>query len=215
MKKHLLNKNGFVLVETLVVAVAVSLIFALIFKHFFPLIGEYEVRENYDDIDSKYGVYWIKKIIENPSYKLSFSSPVTQFDCSNIQNNDVFKNECYQMIESLEVSCDKVETPDKIEACSDQINNKPHIYITNYKLSDFKARVADNTYYTYYTSGFRDYVNYLPTYKKVDSPNGARYRIVVEYYRHRFDTEYYNSNEDSYKVDSNDFLTFSTIEVKK
>ena len=44
MKNKRLNNSGFVLVETLIVAVAVSAIFAMVFKHFYPIIGEYERR---------------------------------------------------------------------------------------------------------------------------------------------------------------------------
>ena len=42
-------------------------IFANIYTNFFPLIGEYEKREHYDDIDSEYATYWIKKMIESKS----------------------------------------------------------------------------------------------------------------------------------------------------
>ena len=49
-----INSKGFVLVETLVVAVFVSAIFSVIYSNFYPIMGEYEKREAYDDIDSKY-----------------------------------------------------------------------------------------------------------------------------------------------------------------
>ena len=68
MKKY--SKNGFVLAETLVVTVFLMIIFSMIYSSFYPLLGEYEKREAYDDIDSKYAVYWIKKIIEDGSYKI-------------------------------------------------------------------------------------------------------------------------------------------------
>ena len=51
---HKLNKKGFALVETLIVSVFVMTIFSLIFTNFFPMMGEYERREGYDDIDSIY-----------------------------------------------------------------------------------------------------------------------------------------------------------------
>lgn len=40
-KKVTLNNKGFVLAETLVVAVAISLIFAIVYRNFYPLMGEY------------------------------------------------------------------------------------------------------------------------------------------------------------------------------
>ena len=226
------NKNsGFVLAETLVVAVAVSAIFALIFKHFFPLIGEYERREDYDDIDSKYGTYWIKKIIQSDDYNLDKDKDEIDrngyvlFNCENINDgSQITTSMCNQMIISLEVSCDTISTSKRIENCSNQNSNPPHphIYITDYSLSRFKGIVKDDNGNTF-SSGLKEYVNYLPTYSKESSPNGANYRIIVEYYRHRFDTEYYsqtvngNRVEDpnSYIVDENDFLSYSTIEVIK
>ena len=60
-----LNKKGFVLAETLVVAVFMATIFTIIYVNFYPLIGEYEKRENYDDLDSKYDIYWFKRLVQS------------------------------------------------------------------------------------------------------------------------------------------------------
>ena len=49
-----MNKKGFVLVETLIVTVFVATIFTVMYTNFFPMFGEYERREKYDDIDSIY-----------------------------------------------------------------------------------------------------------------------------------------------------------------
>ena len=65
MKK---NNNGYVLAETLVVTVFVMAIFSVIYVNFYPLAGEYERREFYDDVDSKYETYWIKRFIQGSSY---------------------------------------------------------------------------------------------------------------------------------------------------
>ena len=69
MKK--LNSGGFVLAETLVVTVFIMTIFTILYSNFFPLIGEYEKREHYDDVDSKYKVYWLKNFIQHPSYTIN------------------------------------------------------------------------------------------------------------------------------------------------
>ena len=69
MKK---NNKGFVLVETLVVTVFVAAVFSVIYINFYPLVGEYERRDFYDDLDSKYGAYWIKVFLQDDNY--SFSS---------------------------------------------------------------------------------------------------------------------------------------------
>ena len=69
MKK--INAKGFILAETLIVSVFLMVMFTMIYTNFYPLIGEYEKRENYDDVDGKYTAYWIKKIIEsNDTLKL-------------------------------------------------------------------------------------------------------------------------------------------------
>ena len=57
-----LNNKGFVLVETLISAVFIMSIFSIIYVNFYPIMAEYEKRETYDDVDSKYATYWIKKI---------------------------------------------------------------------------------------------------------------------------------------------------------
>ena len=61
MKK--IGNNGFVLAETLIVTVFLMVLFTMVYSNFYPLIGEYEKREDYDDIDSKYAVFWIKKLV--------------------------------------------------------------------------------------------------------------------------------------------------------
>ena len=94
MKK--LNNKGFVLAETMVVAVFIMTIFGIIFINFYPLMAQYEKREFYDDIDSKYDVYWFKRIIENKKFVSnstinSFNSQLSggvgrvAFTCSNVE----------------------------------------------------------------------------------------------------------------------------------
>lgn len=230
MKKNkALNNKGFVLAETLIVAVSISVMFALVFKNFYPLMGEYEVRENYDDIDSKYGTYWIKKFIQSCDYNSSFISvlgdtnPSTnpgfvQFSCDNI-NNETSKSMCKELIKKLEISCDDINTTD-IEACNGTLN--PHIYITKFNLvkkdpstgavvEDLKKKFYESTSIS---EDVKNYIRYLPEYSKITSLNNAQYRIIVEYYRHRFDTPEVSPNVYQFDPD-NDFKTYATIEVKK
>ena len=70
-----LNEKGFMMVETLIAAVFAMTIFTLIYVNFYPLIGEYEKREVYDDIDGKYSAYWIKRIIQRNSTNAFQISP--------------------------------------------------------------------------------------------------------------------------------------------
>lgn len=197
-----LNNKGFVLVETLVTAVFVMAIFSIIYSNFYPIMAEYEKRENYDDVDSKYAAFWIKRIIQSDS--VNFTSTMTdsinnqkyyQFSCDDVTASDYTTvNFCKNLVDSFEIAKDDT--------------GKPKIYLTNYSIgnrsdmsdkNNFKGIVENNTS-NKFTSSFQDYIMYLPTYSKVSSLNGACYRVIVEFH--------HTKNE-------NDFWTYSTIEVIK
>ena len=189
-----INSKGFVLVETLVVAVFVSAIFSVIYSNFYPIMGEYEKREAYDDIDSKYATFWFKRIIQSDSV-----------DFTNIQND--ITNNYYHTFNCSEIVASDVTA---IKICNSLVTRLgvSHMYITNYKLgnrvdpndkNNFKGKVDANSS-NVFSSGLQDYVAYLPTYSKVPSLNGACYRLVVEFHNTR---------------DGNDYWTYSTIEILK
>ena len=50
----LLNKKGFILVETLIVTLFVLTLFILVYQNLVPSLGEYERMSSYDDVDSVY-----------------------------------------------------------------------------------------------------------------------------------------------------------------
>ena len=228
MKKKLkLNNKGFVLAETLVVAVAISIIFAIVFRNFYPLMGEYERRENYDDIDSKYGTYWIKKIIQSCDTEIpDLNSDINiyggkKFDCSYV-TDETNRKICLEIINKLEVSCDDPYTTDRIETCAAN-PTLAHIFITKFNLKrkdpstgvvlDYKTEFI-NSLESVKLTDFADYVRYLPDYSKVNSLNRAEYRVMIEYYRHRFDTPEISAGE--LEIDTqNDYKTYATIEVKR
>ncbi len=190
-----INCKGFVLVETLVVAVFVAAIFSVIYANFYPIMAEYEKREAYDDIDSKYAAFWFKRIIQSDSVDFTnIQNDITnnlyhEFDCSNdIVNSDATAIKiCNGLVKSFGVK---------------------HMYITDYKLgnrddasdkNNFKG-VVDANSSNIFSSGFQDYVAYLPTYSKVSSLNDACYRLIVEF---------------SNTVDRNEYWNYSTIEILK
>lgn len=190
-----INSKGFVLVETLVVAVFVSAIFSVIYSNFYPIMGEYEKREAYDDIDSKYATFWFKRIIQSDSVNFT-----------NIQN-DITNNSYHEFNCSNDIVDSDVTA---IKVCNSLVTRLgvSHMYITNYKLgnrvdpndkNNFKGLVDANSS-NVFSSGLQDYVAYLPTYSKVPSLNGACYRLVVEFHNTR---------------DGNDYWTYSTIEILK
>lgn len=146
MKK--INDKGFVLAETLVVTVFLMTLFAMIYSNFFPLIGEYEKRETYDDVDSKYGVYWLKKMIESPIYDVTGDTDretsmnefgFVRFNCQDLTDAD-YVTICKDIVKSLLINgCDK-----RGDNCD--------IYITKYRIGKtndreniwFKNIVAEN-----------------------------------------------------------------------
>lgn len=140
MKK--INQKGFVLAETLVVAVFLMAIFTLIFTNFYPLIGEYEKRESYDDVDGKYAVYWLKRMIEDSSYQISgakanfFNSKgYIRFECTDITTDNEKQEMCIKMVKALEVKgCNS-----KGEHCE--------IYITRYSIGKDPNRSATQPKY--------------------------------------------------------------------
>lgn len=131
MKK--INQNGFVLAETLVVAVFLMAIFTLIFSNFYPLIGEYEKRETYDDVDGKYAIYWIRRMVEDSTYKLTDKEKTffnnhgyIRFSCSDIEDTEK-RETCAYLVKYLEV-----------KSCNSSGDNC-EVYITKYRLSDDDA----------------------------------------------------------------------------
>ena len=199
MKK--LNNKGFVMAETLVVAVFIMGIFSIMYNNYFPLIGEYERREVFDDVDGKYAAFWIKRFIQHERYILTNDMVVS------IENQGYVKVDCYGYPkikidgvwhdDERTVMCNRLV--DELEVAKDGSNN-PNIYLTKYSLVKFKQAVKNDTNYTLFSGGLHDYVEYLPEYSKVDSLNFAQYRIIVEFTRTKNDVNYYS---------------YATIEVKK
>lgn len=58
MKK---NKRGFILIELLIVAVFTASLFTFLYVNILPLMGDYEQKEKYDTIDTKYVLYDLRK----------------------------------------------------------------------------------------------------------------------------------------------------------
>lgn len=163
MKK--LDNKGFVLSETLVVSVFLMVLFTMIYTNFYPLIGEYEKRENYDDADGKYLAYWIKKIIESDAYIISLNP------ADYVESNNELVESSEKRIHSMNeygymrFNCSDVSVENgQRELCSTLVNafeingcdpngNDCDIFITHYRIgslasteltSDFKRSVRNS-----------------------------------------------------------------------
>lgn len=228
-----LNKKGFVLAETLVVAVFMATIFTIIYVNFYPLIGEYEKRENYDDLDSKYDIYWFKRLVQNknalPTYKWS---SYTGAEYSTLDDNDEdgypdSDNTCnastcrIKTNQYVELNCSVFESTGEInyEAICNELQTNTglrKLYLTTYYLAATNSKqqpvYKDQTTYFFknevkassnFDENFKDYVNYLPDYR-FPSPNGARFRLLAQFERYTIP-----GNPDTR------YYTYATIEVNR
>ena len=146
-----LDKKGFALAETIIVSTFVLAIFTMIYTNLLPLMGEYEKRENYDDIDSVYKTYHIKDYIERNKVDISSNNRMYKTDENNenefcyLGNSD--SGYCMSMIEMFDVTA---------------------IIVTNYENSiDFPDA----------SKSFQSYIDSLPNY----SSDNQKKRIIVEY----------------------------------
>lgn len=196
MKK--LNSKGFVLAETLVVTVFLMILFTSIYTMVFPLMGEYEKREVYDDVDGKYAVYWIKKMIEASAYREEVldnlnTTGYVRFECKDFKDSNS-KSMCVDIVHSMQIN-----------HCDSQ-GNQCDIFITNYLIGDntdktsvkyFKNVVRNDT--ELFSSGFKDYIIYLPDYSS-KSLTGATRRVIAIF---------------NHTKDSNNYYSYATIEVNR
>lgn len=178
MKK--LNNCGFALVETLVVSLFVMGIFSLLYTNYYPLIGEYEKREVYDNIDSVYKTDLIKKFIKK--YRINLSNSLknqptgyTFFNDRNSFCSEIGKEgeeQCQSLLKKLDVSS---------------------ILATNYDMKEVKKEIGNASSIS---NRMKEYVDYLPNY----STNQYKYRgrIIVEY-KESIDTEGMDQAYDVYK----------------
>lgn len=155
-----IGNKGFALVETLVVAMFVMTIFSLVYTNFFPMIGEYEKREKYDDIDSVYNTFLIKRMLEDPSTKTG--------------NYNTIRNEANAGYGDLNRCNFLFSDPLKVEYCT-RLYDKlkiDKVYLTRYNLTTMKSRKSSLDSY------MADYLDTLPNYTK---PAAYSYRIVVKF----------------------------------
>jgi len=85
-----MNKNGFVLAETLVVTIFVLIIFTILYNASVPLLGKYQELSYYDDLDVTYDLYQYKKILEKDENYASIVNHGYQIiTCSDLNNVDI------------------------------------------------------------------------------------------------------------------------------
>ena len=192
MKK--MGNKGFALVETLIVAAFVMGILTLIFANYLPMMGKYEQRERYDDIDSVYHTYLIKNMLEySDTSKLTKPSDgdYVGIDC-DIYNDTDYLDYCQNLFSSTKVYS---------------------IILTTYNIKSFKDDISKDDISSHVNDSFADYILSLANYNtKKSNPNGYNYRIIVQY-KHVVNSE--NTDDDD-ALEDNDhiYFSYSTIGVR-
>lgn len=211
-----LNKKGFALVETLIVSVVVMTIFTILYTNFYPMMGEYSKRENYDDIDSIYNTYLIKTLLENSKSKgFEFAAMKNNID-SNVINRIFHADFDKDSINSFKKDTEycknltpNIEGENLTNYCINLLfeTKAINVYLTKYNLTPLKKNISEienniNNIMDEYT---KDYIDTLPYYSKVENSNGYTYRIIVEYVK-EINKESENSRKEIY--------SFSTMGVE-
>lgn len=189
MKK--INNKGFALVETLIVTAFVVGIFSVMYANFYPMMGEYEKRENYDDISSIYNANLFKMLIEriretdgdlrSEIERVTTGHNIEQ-ECTyetvspglTIPHcNDITEHKDYVTID--EESFSKEENKEYYVTLTTQLNVEK-IYLLPYNIEKFKDTVKNSSEFDTQT---KEYIDYLPDYK--NNPYDLRCRIIVKY----------------------------------
>ncbi len=75
-----MNKKGFVLMETIVVIVVVSVALLTIFSSYYKILSKIKSENKYDTSEYIYMTYWIKQIVKDNS--------ITTSQINNLKNNN-------------------------------------------------------------------------------------------------------------------------------
>ena len=69
-----MKKNGFVMVETLIVTVFVLAIFTVLFEVVYPLAKQYKKVENFRDINALYAANYVRSFVNSAKAKTNFTN---------------------------------------------------------------------------------------------------------------------------------------------
>ncbi len=143
----LLDKKGFILVETLIVTVFVATLFLLVYQNIVPYIGEYETLTTYDDVDSVYASNLYKQLLVramDTDYVDTHLLTNTYLDITDCTNSNIYQNVSY---------CQKLKQ-------MIGVSENDTILLTAYDISKFREEVKTNEFFdSGKLSNFRSYVN--------------------------------------------------------
>lgn len=177
-----LNNKGFVIVETIVVAVFVIGICTFLFANFMPLIGDYERISDYDDLTSKYKTHEIRKMLLREIYSDSSKKNIFTDHVSNNKGYHSYTN--YETTVEGEITiknqlCDRLNNPNYCnKLLSNLYTNVQEVIVTPFKLTSVKQSIKSDENVT---RELQEYIEHLPSYSKYSSKYDNYYRIIVVY----------------------------------
>ena len=209
MKKLRNNNKAFALVETLIGALFVVAVFMVLFENYYPIVGKYERYENYDDLESKYIVHYLRQMIEADPNKSSIINKIGSTGYylfgATVQDGDITTtatpNELCTLL-SLQGSFNNKQY------CQNFIDEAKitKIFLSDYNTTTFKNAVKNHTLVSgseEISRAFELYVDYMPTFKNSASSKSGYRRLIIEI-KHE--------NNDSSK-EGTDYYTYANIEV--
>ncbi len=146
-----LKKQGFVLVETLIVSVFMMTLLSLLYANIAPIVAEYNRRKNYDDVTTKYVAHWARKMILDKGQAEVYTFTNGYLDVTDC---DYYRDVNF---------CNQFKT----------VNHIQKIYLADYDLKAFKDYVQTSDRFS---RGLIDYLNTLPEYET----QAGVYRVIVE-----------------------------------
>lgn len=188
MKKiNKVDNKGFVIVETIVVAVFVIGICTFLFSNFLPLIADYEKVSDYDDLDSKYKTHEIRKMILR---EILNDDTKTQIFTKYISNNSGYHRyrTRIEVVDEEEVSryelCDELTNSHYCnKLLGEDFLDVKEVIVVPFKLSSLKQEIKEDDNIS---RALKEYINYLPTYSKNSSKYDSYYRIIVLFNNGKF-----------------------------
>lgn len=233
--KRILNNHGFAMAETLIAAVIVISIFALLYNLIYPLTGNYKATQNYDDLDTKYIAFYIREMMETDS---SFKVGDEVFNACKKNDQSVqgichiYKTYAYQVdSEGKKIILDQVNDIDEThynysnELCDALTSNNSKknnqffcskyvaaanvtkIYLTTYSVTETINGIDFKTAVKNHSSFSRSFKNYV---EYMPTHSAATESKKNNYYRIIVEVEH-----DSYNTEKTKTYSYASIEVKK
>ncbi len=163
------NNKGFVLVESIVVAIFVLAFLTFLVVNLLPLIGTYENGLNYDTIESRYGAHLIRKMILKNSFCTSTS--LLNMGTDTVYNHFIDDEMC-EYLENKNY-CHKLFSKEYLDV--------KEILITETTVQDMKTlarmeksgaagdQISYDNYVNNVSKAMRDYIKNMSTYPSLDS----------------------------------------------